>query len=69
MTKKAIHKKIVAKCKKLTKCPHCKEVNGFVKKMTANKAGTGNSVLKIIHERFRDKDKETMIQAQLGKSN
>lgn len=66
MTKKAIHKKIIAKCKKLTKCPHCKEINGFVKKLTANKAGTANSVLKIVHEKFKDKDKESMIQAQLS---
>lgn len=68
MTKKAIHKKIINKCKKLTKCPYCREVNGFVKKMTANKTGTGNSVLKIVHEKFRDKDKDAIVQAHLGKT-
>lgn len=67
MTKKAIYKKIIAKCKKLTKCPHCKNDNDFVKKMPANKAGTGNSVLKIVREK-RDKDKDALIQAQLGLS-
>lgn len=67
MTKKAIRKKITEKCKKHTKCPHCKEVNGFVKKMTANKTGTGGSVLKIVHEKYRGKDKDSIIQAQMGK--
>lgn len=67
MAKKAIRKKIVDKCKKTTKCPHCKEVNGFVKKMTASKTGTGGSVLKIVHEKLKGKDKDTIVQAQLGK--
>lgn len=66
MTKKAIHKKIITKCKKLTKCPHCKRTNGFVKKMSANKTGTGNSMLKIVYDKFRDKDKNAVTQAQLG---
>lgn len=67
MTKKAIRKKIVEKCKKTTKCLQCKEVNGFVKKMTASKTGTGGSVLKIVHEKFKGKDKDTIVQTQIGK--
>ncbi|CAG9816329.1 unnamed protein product [Phaedon cochleariae] len=65
MTKKAIRKKIVEKCRKITKCPHCSEVNGFVKKMTAAKGSTGNSVLKIVHEKNRSsKDKNAMAERQ-----
>ncbi|CAG9841200.1 unnamed protein product [Diabrotica balteata] len=65
MTKKAIRKKINDKCKKNSKCPNCKEQNGFVKKMTA-KASTGNSVLKIVHERNREKDKQVLLEDQLN---
>lgn len=64
MTKKAIRKKLVDKCKKNTKCPNCKEKNGFVKKMTA-KGNTGNSVLKIVHERNREKDKKVLLDDQI----
>lgn len=69
MTKKAIRKKIVDKCKKLTKCPYCKEVNGFVKKMTSAKGGGGNSVLKIVHEKNRGKDKEALLEVQKNEFN
>ncbi|KAJ8919935.1 hypothetical protein NQ315_006464 [Exocentrus adspersus] len=65
MTKKSIRKKIIDKCKRLTKCPYCKEVNGFVKKMTASKGGGGNSVLKIVHERNRGKDKDALLEEQV----
>lgn len=65
MVKKKIREKIVSKCKKITKCPHCKEVNGFVKKMTAGKGSTGNSVLKIVHEKNKGKDKMVLLQEQL----
>lgn len=65
MVKKKIREKIVTKCKKTTKCPHCKEVNGFVKKMTAGKGSTGNSVLKIVHEKNKGKDKTLLLQEQL----
>lgn len=66
MTKKAIRKKIIEKCKKLTKCPYCKETNGFVKKLTASKGSTGGSVLKIVCEKNRGSDKETILKEQLG---
>lgn len=65
MIKKKIREKIVGKCKKITKCPHCKEVNGFVKKMTAGKGSTGNSVLKIVHEKNKAKDKQILLEDQL----
>lgn len=70
MTKKLIRKKIIEKCKKVNKCPYCGESNGFVKKMTGNKGmSTGNSVLKIVHEKNRGKDKEVVIQEQLNEFN
>jgi DNA-directed RNA polymerase beta' subunit len=67
MTKRAIRKKIIDKCKKLTKCPHCKETNGFVKKMTASKGSTGGSVLKIMCEKNRSGDKEAIMKEHIGK--
>ncbi|KAF7263909.1 hypothetical protein GWI33_000924 [Rhynchophorus ferrugineus] len=62
ITKKAIRKKIIDKCKKIQKCPYCKSHNGFVTKMTAAKAGTSNSVLKIVHEIYKEKDKEKLLE-------
>lgn len=62
MTKKSIRKKIIDKSKKVTKCPYCKAPNGFVKKMTAAKGSTNNSVLKIVHEIYREKDKEKLME-------
>ncbi|KAJ8955952.1 hypothetical protein NQ314_006801 [Rhamnusium bicolor] len=69
MTKKAIRQKIVDKCKKITKCPYCKEVNGFVKKMPATKGGGGNSVLKIVHEKNRGRDKNVLFEEQINEYN
>lgn len=65
MVKKKIREKIVGKCKKITKCPHCKEVNGFVKKMAGGKGSTGNSVLKIVHEKNKGKDKQSLMTQQV----
>ncbi|CAG9763359.1 unnamed protein product [Ceutorhynchus assimilis] len=62
MTKKSIRKKIVDKCKKIVKCPYCKSTNGFVKKMTAAKGSTNNTVLKIVHEVYRVKDKDKLME-------
>lgn len=64
MTKKAIRKKIIEKCKKVTKCPYCKEHKGFIKKLTAGKGSTGGSVLKIACEKTRGIDKETLAKQQ-----
>ncbi|EFA01191.1 DNA-directed RNA polymerase III subunit RPC1 [Tribolium castaneum] len=69
MTKKAIRKKIIEKCRKLTKCPYCKESNGFVKKLTASKGSTGGSVLKIVCEKNRGSDKETVLKEHIEKFN
>nr|XP_023022188.1 DNA-directed RNA polymerase III subunit RPC1 [Leptinotarsa decemlineata] len=66
MTKKAIRKKLIEKCRKITKCPYCKELNGFVKKMTAAKGSAGNSVLKIVHEKNRGKDKQLLLESQVN---
>lgn len=58
------------KAKKVTTCPHCQELNGVVKKVTAamKVGGSGGSVLKIIHEKFRSKkEKDAIVKQQLGK--
>lgn len=47
LAKKAIHKQVLLKAKKNTKCPHCDAVNGPVKK--------GAGLMKIVHEPFRGK--------------
>ncbi|VEN45805.1 unnamed protein product, partial [Callosobruchus maculatus] len=65
MTKKTIRKKIVDKCKKVQKCPYCKELNGTVKKMTGGKGSTGNTLLKIVHEKNHTKDKDVILEKQL----
>lgn len=62
MMKKSVRKKIVDKCKKISKCPYCKEQNGVVKKITASKTAGGGSVLKIGHEKFRGrKEKDAAV--------
>lgn len=68
MTKKSIRKKIIEKCKKINKCPNCKEINGVVKKVPANKNTGGGSVLKIGHEKYKGKkDKDRLVVEQIGK--
>ncbi|XP_060520188.1 DNA-directed RNA polymerase III subunit RPC1 [Cylas formicarius] len=62
MTKKVIRKKIIDKCKKIVKCPYCKATNGFVKKMTSAKGSIANSPLKIVHEIYREKDKDKLME-------
>nr|CAI5817142.1 unnamed protein product [Callosobruchus analis] len=59
MTKKTIRKKIVEKCKKVQKCPYCKELNGTVKKMTGGKGSTGNTLLKMFMRRITPRTKIT----------
>lgn len=58
LSRKALRKQILEKAKKISVCPHCKEMNGTVKK-----AG----LLKIIHEKYKAKKKtEMMIQEKLA---
>lgn len=66
MVKKAIRKKILEKCKKVGKCPYCKDNNGVVKKMAASKSGGGGSVLKIVHEKYNPKSDQA-VKNQVGK--
>ncbi|KAL3274960.1 hypothetical protein HHI36_019736 [Cryptolaemus montrouzieri] len=66
MTKKAIRKKIIEKCKKITKCLYCSGINGFVNKLTAAKGGGGGSVLKIVHERSKGNEKNEFLKQQLA---
>lgn len=67
MVKKAIRKKIIEKCRKITTCPYCKSANGFVQKLTASKGSSGGSVLKIIWEKSRGVNKETLIKDHIEK--
>lgn len=46
LVRKALHKQILDKAKKITVCPHCRELNGTVKKC---------GLLKIVHEKYRSK--------------
>lgn len=52
LTKKALRKQIQDVCKKVTRCPHCNEINGMVKKC---------GMLKISHEKYRSVKKENPI--------
>jgi DNA-directed RNA polymerase III subunit RPC1 len=57
LTKKALRKQIQEVCKKVTRCPHCNDINGVVKKC---------GMLKISHEKFRSVKKDnTIIKAEL----
>jgi DNA-directed RNA polymerase III subunit RPC1 len=46
LVRKALRKQILDKAKKFTICPHCRELNGTVKKC---------GLLKIVHEKYRSK--------------
>ena len=52
LTKKALRKQIQEVCKKVTRCPHCNDLNGMVKKC---------GMLKISHEKFRSVKKDNVI--------
>ncbi|XP_049812819.1 DNA-directed RNA polymerase III subunit RPC1 [Schistocerca nitens] len=58
LTRKALRKQILDKCKKITICPHCSELNGVVKKC---------GLLKIVHEQYRSKKKtDPLVQHKLA---
>ena len=46
--RKEIFKAINVACKKVTRCPHCQDLNGSIKKVGA---------LKLIHDKFKKKSK------------
>ena len=56
LAKKALHKKLVDKCKKVRACPHCGSLNGTVKKIT------GAPTLKIVHERYKGRNSDEEIE-------
>lgn len=57
LVRKALRKQIQDKAKKKTICPHCGDINGVVKKC---------GLLKISHEKYRNKKQESIIQQKLG---
>ncbi|EDO36291.1 predicted protein [Nematostella vectensis] len=44
LAKKGMKKKIVEKCKKISHCPYCEDLNGFVRKV---------GLMKIVHEKYK----------------
>jgi DNA-directed RNA polymerase III subunit RPC1 len=56
LTKAAIFKKIVDKCKKCRECPYCGSLNGTVKKIT------GAPTLKIVHEKYKVRNADEEIE-------
>nr|XP_018912364.1 PREDICTED: DNA-directed RNA polymerase III subunit RPC1 [Bemisia tabaci] len=60
LVRKALRKQIQDKAKKKTICPHCGDINGVVKKC---------GLLKISHEKYRNKKQESIIQQKLEEFN
>lgn len=61
LTKKSLRAQILKKAKRLTTCPHCKSLNGMVKKGFAG-------ILKIVHDKYRSKkNSDYVIEKVLGK--
>ena len=54
--RKDIFKSINTLCKKVTRCPHCDEFNGSIKKIGA---------LKLIHEKFKKRIKASAAEEDL----
>ena len=55
LSKKALRKKLVDLCKKVSKCPYCGDTNGTVKKC---------GLLKISHEKFRSVKKTSDVVSE-----
>lgn len=60
LARKSLRKQIQDKCKKVSLCPHCGDINGTIKKC---------GLLKISHEKFRTRRPELIMAAKLGKIN
>lgn len=58
LIRKSLRKQILDKAKKVTICPHCRELNGTVKKC---------GLLKIVHEKYRSKrSTDSVVTEALG---
>ena len=57
LSKAAIFKNVLAKCKKAKHCPHCHKANGTVKKISAV------PTLKIVHEKFKGRHLEDELDS------
>lgn len=60
LQQKALRKQIQDKAKKCSICPECGDINGVVKKC---------GLLKIMHEKYRNKKPEAVIQEKLAEYN
>lgn len=59
LSKKALRKQILDKTKKVSVCPHCRSLNGVVKKC---------GMFKISHDKYRNKKKsDPVVTDKLGK--
>lgn len=56
LSKAALFKKVVDKCKKAKHCPYCHVANGVVKKIS------GVPTLKIVHEKYKTKHMEEELE-------
>ena len=52
LNRKALRKNILTKCKKISLCPYCGDINGTVKK---------GGFLKIVHEKYKNRKSEDAI--------
>uniref|UniRef100_A0A069DY71 DNA-directed RNA polymerase subunit n=1 Tax=Panstrongylus megistus TaxID=65343 RepID=A0A069DY71_9HEMI len=57
LVRKALRKQIQARCKKINVCPHCGDINGFIKK---------SGLLKITHEKYRFKKPDPILLNELA---
>ncbi|XP_014244779.1 DNA-directed RNA polymerase III subunit RPC1 [Cimex lectularius] len=57
LVRKSLRKQIQARCKKFSVCPHCSNINGVVKK---------SGLLKITHEKYRNKKPNEMMLLELA---
>jgi DNA-directed RNA polymerase III subunit RPC1 len=57
LARKALRKQIQVRAKKFSICPHCGDINGVVKK---------SGLLKITHEKYRNKKPDPAMLSQLG---
>lgn len=57
LVRKSLRKQIQTRCKKINVCPHCGDINGFIKK---------SGLLKITHEKYRFKKPDPILLNELG---
>lgn len=59
LEKKKLRKQILEKASKNSICPHCRELNGTVKKAS-------QTFLKIVHEKYKKKKLDVIVEQNLA---